>query len=745
MSDDTFNRDSFVSRLVDWVFGFDFFLSYNHGDGKNYPGQLKRRLEMGGFRVFLDQTEYVAGLDLRRETRRQVRRSRKLVVVGRAGALKSPWVKREVDVALADGKIPVIININGAMEAAAGDAALAAIAVEQHWLLLNEPRSEHDEDAPSENTISELIRGFEYTRQETKRQRFFAIAAGVFAIATLVAAWQAIEANRARIVAETQRDRAQRILDQVVASGNRSVQSLSQQVKKAKDKVPVDQAAAPARETSLSGSTLDRANFLISQGIVLFEHGDPDGARKRYKSALATLLSTPRTKPEIARDPVGYFVVFNRLADAGQRIGDSEAEFGALANALSIAHEQAAQAPDSAEWQESLALGHLRMGTWLLKKQPTEADPHLGAAIVLLRRLEGDHPQMLKSQKALAEALSSLGDLKMVQKQPAAALPLYQESLSINERLLSIAPSGANVRSSQSVVLQRIVDTLTQMKNPHEALRWADRDVAFSQEFSSVAPDDLGRKRDLASSFDRRAHILDQLGEEGIAIKSYEEGIDQLEAAIAGEDAPPMWRRDTASMLENMAKLRVTADPDSAITALRRALSIREGLAASQEDPAWQNEVETSYRRLTELMLDLNREADALEIAEQYLLATIISPDRQNSRVERVGRALGTLCWSATNARNFSRAVWAGQAATMLAPDREFVWLNYAHALMFAGDREKARTIYLGGPPMENKNAQDKLKILKQWRDDIGKDFNELQQRNLRDSLMMQVRAELGL
>ncbi|NZD66268.1 hypothetical protein HX900_35070, partial [Rhizobium sp. WYCCWR 11290] len=490
---------------------------------------------------------------------------------------------------------------------------------------------------------------------------------------------------------------------------------------------------------------LNRANFLISQGIVLFEQGDPDGARKRYKSALAILLSTPQTTPEIARDPVGYFVVYNRLADAGQGIGDGEAALGALANALSIAHERAAQAPDSAEWQERLALGHLKMGSWLLKKQPTEADPHLGAAIALLRRLEGDHPQMLKSQKVLAEALTSRGDLKMVQKQPAAALPLYQESLSIDERLLSIAPSEANVRSSQSVVLQRIVDALIEMKNPQEALRWADRDVAFSQEFSSLSPGDLGRKRDLASSYDRRARVLDQLGKEDIAIKSYEEGINQLEAAIAVADAPPMWARDTASMLENMAKLRETADPDRAITALKRALSIREGLAASQEDPAWQNEVETSYRRLTELMLDLKREADALEIAEQYLLATIISPDRQNSRVDRVGRALGTLCWSATNARNFSRAVWAGHAATMLAPGREFVWLNYAHSLMFAGDREEARAIYLGGPPMENKNAQDKLKILKQWRDNIGKDFDELQQRNLKDSLMTQVRAELGL
>ncbi|NZD66196.1 hypothetical protein HX900_34685, partial [Rhizobium sp. WYCCWR 11290] len=488
---------------------------------------------------------------------------------------------------------------------------------------------------------------------------------------------------------------------------------------------------------------LNRANFLISQGIVLFEQGDPDGAHKRYKSALAILAT--RTTPEMARNPVGYFVAYNRLADAVQGIGDGEAELGALANALSIVDEQATQAPGSAEWQQRLALMHLRMGTRLMKKEPTEADRHLNGATVLLRGLIGDHPQRLKSQEALAEALLRLGELRMTQNQPTAALSLYLESLSIHEHVLSIASSEVNVRSSLSMVLQRIVDAFIKMKNPREALSWADRDIAFSQEFSSLSPKDLGRKRDLASSFDRRAHILDQLGEEDIAIKSYEEGINQLETAIAGEDAPPVWRRDTASMLENMAKLLETADPDSAITALRRALSIREGLAASQEEPSWQNEMETSYRRLTELMLDLNREADALEIAEQYLLANIISTDRENKRVEKVGRALGTLCWSALNARNFSRATWACQTATLIVPDREFVWLNYAHALMFAGEREKALRIYLGGPPLENRDAEEKQKVLKQWRIDIGKDFDELQRRNLKDSLMIQVRAELGL
>src|SRR6516164_2580749 len=93
VSTEDIREDGLVGRAVDWAFGYDFFISYNHGDGPKLPLYLKERLTQAGFRVFLDQTEYVAGLDLRRETRRQITKSRKLVVIARQGALRSVWVK----------------------------------------------------------------------------------------------------------------------------------------------------------------------------------------------------------------------------------------------------------------------------------------------------------------------------------------------------------------------------------------------------------------------------------------------------------------------------------------------------------------------------------------------------------------------------------------------------------------------------------------------------------------------------
>jgi WD40 repeat protein len=137
---------------------------------------------------------------LRRETNRQVLKSRKVVIVGRTGALASEWVRREVDIAVANRKTPVIININGAVQAARSDSGLAAMAVENHWLRLEETLPDV-ESPPSDHAVAELMRSFRATRQETKRQRIVATAATIFGLAAAVAIWQAVEANWQRQIA----------------------------------------------------------------------------------------------------------------------------------------------------------------------------------------------------------------------------------------------------------------------------------------------------------------------------------------------------------------------------------------------------------------------------------------------------------------------------------------------------------------------------------------------------------------
>jgi hypothetical protein len=50
-----------MGRLVDLIFGYDFFVSYTWADGSKYAHSLYEKLKAQGFTVFLDEEDYARG------------------------------------------------------------------------------------------------------------------------------------------------------------------------------------------------------------------------------------------------------------------------------------------------------------------------------------------------------------------------------------------------------------------------------------------------------------------------------------------------------------------------------------------------------------------------------------------------------------------------------------------------------------------------------------------------------------
>jgi hypothetical protein len=172
-------RPSVLRQVADWVFGYDFFISYAQRDGLRYPTTVKSRLEAGGYKVCLDRDDYVAGDDLPHVTRRRVRMSRKLVVVARPGALQSDWVQREVDIFTETGRTAVVVDVNQSVARLQSESALARRLLKADWLRVDETLGAMDADV-SDGVIDSLKRSFDATRQETKRLRFLGgVAAGL--------------------------------------------------------------------------------------------------------------------------------------------------------------------------------------------------------------------------------------------------------------------------------------------------------------------------------------------------------------------------------------------------------------------------------------------------------------------------------------------------------------------------------------------------------------------------------------
>jgi tetratricopeptide (TPR) repeat protein len=736
ISNDGIKAEGLIARTVDWVFGYDFFISYSHGDGMRLPRRLKERLEHAGFRVFLDQTEYVAGADLRRETRRQVVKSRKIVVIGRAGALKSEWVKREVDVALAHDKIPVILNLNGAVEAAPPDAILATMARERDWLRLTETLDDPDGE-PSDQTISELVRGFNHTRQETKRQRIFATAATVLALTAAVATWQAIVAVRARTVAEAQRDRAQRVLDQVIGNANRRVESLSLRIKREREtsrahqRIPVHVYHPPE---PTARSSLQQANDLITKGTSLLASGDFRGSRAPFEEALRILESGTEAESAESQWQLARFNLYNDLAKAALKGNEPDEALAVLTKCLAFVQDRAAAEPKTLEWRRRRAVLHQKIGELHGEQgRPVEARSQYREATALWRELASVPELLPVARRGLAFSLAQLGDLELKRPNTELAVALSQESVSLLELLAGSVGPGPDLQRDLSVGYQQLADALLAAGRAEEALIWADKDLAISQR-TAAESSGPSQQRDLASSYDRRAQALVQLGRNAEALDAFDKGTTLLEAAAAADDAEPSWQRDAAAMLENMGKLlKKMGQQERALRMFRRALSLREGIAALEPD--WQTEVENAYWQITGFMRSIGQDHEALETAEQYLLATSFAADANNGKAERIGRALGTLCWSALLAKNFPRAVWAGQHAVYLAPKLDWVRSNYAHALMLSGEREKAKEIYLAVGSLSPDAA-------KRFKDQVLKDFEEMKKRRLEDRLMVEIGAQ---
>ena len=81
-------KRSLFRRLLDFVFGYDFFVSYSWSDGADYAAALAHRLETEGFAVFLDRTNYAAGDDWKTVGAWTLRRTGQLILVGSPAAIR---------------------------------------------------------------------------------------------------------------------------------------------------------------------------------------------------------------------------------------------------------------------------------------------------------------------------------------------------------------------------------------------------------------------------------------------------------------------------------------------------------------------------------------------------------------------------------------------------------------------------------------------------------------------------------
>ncbi|HEV7668337.1 MAG TPA: toll/interleukin-1 receptor domain-containing protein, partial [Thermoanaerobaculia bacterium] len=188
--------------LVDYVLGYDFFISYSRKDGGQYPRRLHERLQAEfAIRTFLDSGEegFLAGDKLAGETRRRVRASSCLLLVARPFALQSTWVRAEIESAVTAGRRLVIVDLNETLMSMPDSHPLKPLLGERIYLSETVLDSDGEPETATLESLARTVRG---ARREARRLRVISVIALVLVLLLIVTGVLYVSAVRARRQAE---------------------------------------------------------------------------------------------------------------------------------------------------------------------------------------------------------------------------------------------------------------------------------------------------------------------------------------------------------------------------------------------------------------------------------------------------------------------------------------------------------------------------------------------------------------
>jgi hypothetical protein len=105
-----------LGRLVDVMFGYDFFVSYTWADGSKYAYSLYEKLRAQGFTVFLDEKEYARGDNWTLLGRRALKKTRQLILTATPKVHESAPVLKELKAFQSTGRRIIPIEIGNSLD-----------------------------------------------------------------------------------------------------------------------------------------------------------------------------------------------------------------------------------------------------------------------------------------------------------------------------------------------------------------------------------------------------------------------------------------------------------------------------------------------------------------------------------------------------------------------------------------------------------------------------------------------------
>jgi len=275
----------------------------------------------------------------------------------------------------------------------------------------------------------------------------------------------------------------------------------------------------------------------------------------------------------------------------------------------------------------------------------------------------------------------------------AGAMKSYRDSLAIRERLAQSDPGNTDWQRDVSVAYSKVGEVQVAQGDLAGAMK-SDRDsFAIIEGLAQSDPGNADWQRDLSLLYVRVGDVQKAQGDLAGALKSYRDGLAIRERLAQSDPGNTDWQRDLSVSYERIGDVQVAqGDLAAALKSYRDGLSISQHLAfLDRSNKQWQNDLQIVIDRIGDL-------------ANRFVLA-----------------------------RNFATALEAADQSISLAPDEIWLYANRAHALMFLGQIEEAKALYL--KYRDQTDVQDG----KSWKVVIHEDFAELRKAGLNNLLIDEI------
>lgn len=370
------------------------------------------------------------------------------------------------------------------------------MALASDWLRLDEVVADPDGE-PSDHTVTELVRAFKHARQESKRLRVFASAAGVFAALALGAGLAALEASSQKAAAERNFAMAKDAADGLVIDIARNLRDKGLSVKMVRNILERSQ------------NTFD--NLL---------NNDPSNiALQRSK---ATML--------------GEFALTYLIA------GDPEASMNAAQAAVKLSESIADRQKSDLSVQKDLALYISRLGDAETEKGHLEvARQHHERALAIRQKLLSSNPNELEVVRGVSVSLTRLGEIAETLGEFQNALRLFEQAVNLKKPLVK---ARLEWQRDLTVAYMKIGDAKFALRDMSGARAAFDDAIAYAR--SLQRSDDTKTQRDLAVALQRQGNLGLSTKDSSLAISAYLESLSMFRELAKLDNEHFEWSKDVA-------------------------------------------------------------------------------------------------------------------------------------------------------------------------------------------------------